>query len=187
MVHRRRSRRHDGGSDRRGPGTQRCPLYEKSDRLGGLLNDAGAGPFKEYMRLYLDWDIRHTMDCGAEIHLNTEATLELIGRENPDAVIVATGSSTSSPLPGMDKVLAVRDVDATRGDRQKVVVCGGGITMECALAPDHGGQDVTVIDIIPTEDFCANMPIFNKADLFDQLEKANAQLVGGQKIVPLHR
>ena len=42
-------------------------LYEKSDRLGGLLNDACLVPFKTLMREYLDWDIRETGKCGAEI------------------------------------------------------------------------------------------------------------------------
>ncbi len=160
-------------------------LYEKSDRLGGLLNDAVLVPFKEYMRLYLDWDIKHTMSCGADIHLNTEATMELIEQENPDAIIVATGSNyVVPPIPGMDKVLAVRDVDSHAVETGKhVVVCGGGITgMECALALTMEGKEVTVIDMVPAEDFCANMPIFNKADLFDQLERAGAKLVGGQKI-----
>ena len=36
--------------------------------------------------------------------------------------------------------------------------------------------------MIPAEDFCATMPIFNKADLFDQLEKGGVQLVGNVKI-----
>lgn len=61
---------------------------EKSDRLGGLLNDATVASFKEYMRLYLQWDIRQTMACGAEIHLNTAVTPELVEQVNPDAVIV---------------------------------------------------------------------------------------------------
>ncbi|MCI8539155.1 MAG: FAD-dependent oxidoreductase [Oscillospiraceae bacterium] len=164
----------------------RVSLYEKSGQLGGLLNDAVLVPFKEYMRLYLDWDIKHTMRCGADIHLNTEVTLDLVERENPDAIIVATGSHyVVPPIPGIDSALAVRDVDSHAVETgQKVVVCGGGITgMECALALTMEGKEVTVIDMVPVEGFCANMPIFNKADLFDQLEKAGAKLVGGQKIV----
>lgn len=39
-------------------------LYEKTDRLGGLLDDATIAPFKEYMRLYLDWHKKETIRCG---------------------------------------------------------------------------------------------------------------------------
>ena len=64
-----------------------------------------------------------------------------------------------------------------------VVVCGGGLSgCECALALAQSGKQVTVVDMIPAEAFCPNMPIFNHADLFDQLEKLGVELVGGQKI-----
>ena len=95
----------------------RVSLYEKSHQLGGLLNDATVASFKEYMRLYLQWDIRQTMQCGAEIHLDTEVTPELVEQVNPDAVIVASGSTYVHPnIPGidMDKVKTVSDVENHR-------------------------------------------------------------------------
>lgn len=160
-------------------------LYEKSGKLGGLLNDAVLVPFKNYMRRYLDWDIRTTMKCGAQVKLNTEVTLDLVEKEDPDAIIVATGSCyVVPPIPGIERTLAVRDVDAhTVETVGHVVVCGGGITgLECALALTMEGRQVTVIDMVPVDDFCRDMPIFNKADLFDQLERANVKLLGGLKI-----
>ena len=162
-------------------------LYEKQDKLGGLLNDATQLPFKEYMRNYLAWDIRTTMACGAKICLNTEVTMDLVEKENPDAIVVATGSNyLVPPIPGIDnpKVKAVRDVDGKQVDvGNTVVVCGAGLSgMECALALSQEGKQVTVVDMIPAEAFCATMPIFNKADLFDQLEKGGVKLVGGVKI-----
>ncbi len=160
-------------------------LYEKSDRLGGLLNDATAVPFKQLMREYLDWDIRTTLACGAKIHLNTEVTPQLVEEENPDAILVATGSTyLCPPIPGMEQTIPVREADnhtATVG--QTVVVCGGGITgLECALALAQEGKQVTVLDRLPLEHFVMEMPIFNKADLMAQLEELQVQLVGGQNI-----
>ena len=111
-------------------------LYEKSDRLGGLLNDACLVPFKTLMREYLDWDIRETGKCGADILLNTEVTEDFIEKENPDAIIVATGSVyVQPPIPGIENALSVRAVDAHEVETgENVVVCGGGITgLECAL------------------------------------------------------
>lgn len=160
-------------------------LYEKTDRLGGLLNDATLVPFKGYMRGYLDWDIKTTMACGAKIVFNTEVTAELVEQENPDGVIVATGSVyCNPPILGIERAVSVRDVDAnTVSVGDSVVVCGGGITgLECALALTMEGKKVTVVDMIPVESFCAEMPIFNKADLFDQLERGGVTLVGDQCI-----
>jgi pyruvate/2-oxoglutarate dehydrogenase complex dihydrolipoamide dehydrogenase (E3) component len=158
-------------------------LYEKTDRLGGLLKDATVAPFKKYMRLYLDWAVRTTMNCGAAIKFSTQVTMEVIDKEKPDAIIVATGSCYLHPgIPGIDheKVKKVMDVENHRvpvGER--VVVCGGGITgMECALALAIEGKKVTVIDLQPVDRFCYEMPLFNRMDLMDQLEKLSVRLEG---------
>lgn len=165
----------------------RVSLYEKSHRLGGLLNDATVASFKEYMRLYLQWDIRQTMQCGAEIHLDTEVTPELVEQVNPDAVIVASGSTYVYPnIPGIevDKVKTVSDVENHRVPvGENVVVCGGGIVgLECAVMLGMEGKKVTVIDQIPLEKFADGMPVFNHIELNYQLEKYGVTLVGGQKI-----
>ena len=165
----------------------RVSLYEKSHQLGGLLNDATVASFKEYMRLYLQWDIRQTMQCGAEIHLDTEVTPELVEQVNPDAVIVASGSTYVHPnIPGieMDKVKTVSDVENHRVPvGENVVVCGGGIVgLECAVMLGMEGKKVTVIDQIPLEKFADGMPVFNHIELNYQLEKYGVTLVGGQKI-----
>lgn len=162
-------------------------LYEKSDRLGGLLNDATVVSFKEYMRLYLQWDIAQTMQCGAELHFGVEVTAELVAEVNPDAVIVATGSSyVHPPIPGigMEKVKTVSDVENHRVPvGENVVVCGGGIVgLECAVMLGMEGKRVTVIDQIPLEKFANGMPVFNHIELNHQLEKYNVRLVGGQRI-----
>lgn len=165
----------------------RVSLYEKSHQLGGLLNDATVAPFKEYMRLYLQWDIRQTMKSGAEIHLDTEVTPELVEQVNPDAVIVASGSTYVHPnIPGIDleQVKTVSDVENHRVPvGAKVVVCGGGIVgLECAVMLGMEGKQVTVIDQIPVEKFADGMPVFNHIELNHQLEKYGVTLVGGQKI-----
>ena len=160
-------------------------LYEKADKLGGLLIDASMVPFKQLMREYLDWDIKETLNCGAKIVLNTAVTESLIEQEDPDAIIVATGSVyVNPPIPGMDSALAVRDVDSHAVEPGKnVVVCGGGITgLECALALAQEGKTVTVVDMLPRENFVMEMPIFNKVDLLAQLEEKGVQLIGSQKI-----
>ncbi|MGM9614694.1 MAG: FAD-dependent oxidoreductase [Oscillospiraceae bacterium] len=162
-------------------------LYEKSDKLGGLLNIATAADFKTYMRLYLQWTVRETERCGAKIVYNTEVTPELVDAENPDAVIVSTGSNFAHPpIPGIDgpKVVPVRDCELhTKPVGQKVVVCGGGVVgLEAAVMLGMEGRDVTVIDMIPLEKWAAEMPVFNHIELNYQLDKYGVKRFGSEAI-----
>ncbi len=162
-------------------------LYEKSDKLGGLLNDATVAPFKEYMRLYREWDIRQTEKCGAKILFNTAVTADMVEKENPDAVIVACGSKYIHPnIPGIDgeNVKTLSDVENHRVQvGEKAVVCGGGIAgLECAVMLGMEGKSVTVIDMLPLESWAAEMPVFNHIELNYQLDKYGVKRVGGERI-----
>ena len=44
----------------------------------------------------------------------------------------------------------------------------------CPLHWQKEGKSVTVVDQLKREDFIMEMPIFNKADLLDQLENLNS-------------
>ncbi len=163
-------------------------LYEKSDHLGGLMQDATVAPFKEYLRLYQEWDIRETMRCGAMLHLGTEVTADMVRALNPDAIIVATGSQYIVPrVPGVDgpNVKAVRDVEHhTVPVGQNVVICGGGVVgLECAIMLGMEGKNVTVVDMIPNEDFGKALAVFNHIEVMYQLEKYGVALWGDRKIV----
>ena len=163
-------------------------LYEKSGRLGGLLHDAGAVSFKNLLRDYLAYMIRATEKCGAKIVLNTEVTKELVEREKPDAVFVATGSTFLRPgINGIDgkNVHMLREVE--NGDvpvGKKLVICGGGLSgVESAVDFARRGHDVTVIDMIPTEKFCISLFDFAYEALFHEVEKSGVKLQGSSKIL----
>ncbi len=158
-------------------------LFEKSGRLGGLLNDIDKLPFKEDMHRHTEWIQKMTMECGADIRLNTEATPELVMAENPDAIIVAVGSSPVKPrIPGIDNdnVYSVLDVDSGRKKVSgKVVVCGGGISgCESALGLAMEGCDVTVLDMIPADGFAPGMAMITRNMLLMLLNEHNVKLVG---------
>ena len=162
-------------------------LYEKTGQLGGLMQDATIAPFKEYLRLYKEWDIRETERCGANIHLNTEVTAEMVLEKNPDAIIVATGSNYIIPrAPGVDgpNAKTVKDVEHhTVPVGENVVVCGGGIVgLECAIMLGMEGKSVTVIDMIPEEDFGKALAVFNHIEVMYQLEKYGVALQGDRRI-----
>lgn len=163
-------------------------LYEKKESLGGLLPDISALPFKGDMRRYLQWNIDQTLKCGARIVLGTEVTPELVEKEQPDALFLAVGGSPVIPeIPGIHgtNVRHVLDIDSRRSNAgTTAVVCGGGISgLECALGLAMEGRQVTVVDMMPVEEFGADMAPIAKMMLMDLLNQYHVRLVGGQKVL----
>lgn len=160
-------------------------IFDKADKLGGMLHDACALKFKTDLSAYKDWFIRHTEESNASIRLNTEVTLDLIKEEKPDAVIVATGARYAMPpIPGIEKALMARDVDhGTAKVGNKVIVCGGGLTgCETALQLAREGKEVTVVDMIPTSDFAIGQFYIIRSSLMSELKNTGVKFAGDLKI-----
>lgn len=160
-------------------------LYEKSDHLGGQLAEICNLPFKTDLREYKEWDIRTTMECGAKIVLNTAVTREMVEREEPDALFIAAGATPlTPPVPGIEFAKQVIEVDNDRvevGDT--VVVCGGGLSgLECALALAMKGKKVTVVDMIPVENFGSGQVRPSHVMLMKLLADHNVTLIGNSKV-----
>ena len=158
-------------------------LFEKQGIIGGLLNDINKLPFKKDLLRYTEWLTRMTMNCGADIRLNTEATPELVMAENPDAIVAACGAAPSPPpISGLDRrnVFNVLDVDSGRKKVSgRVVVCGGGTSgCESGLALAMAGCEVTIVDKIPVADFASGMSIITRKMLIALLSDNNVRLIG---------
>lgn len=162
-------------------------LLEKSNKLGGRLHEISRLSFKFDMRRHLEWLMRTTMECGAKILLNTDVSIETIKALNPDVVFVATGSDRLAlPIPGIDRpnVHHVLDVDTGResvGDT--VVVCGGGLSgTESALQLAIDGKKVTVVDMIPTEQFAKDHSPSPRGMLLQLLNQYGVTLIGNVRV-----
>lgn len=93
-----------------------------------------------------------TENAGVEIRVNTEVTPEYAEKENPDALIIAVGSSPLvPPIKGLDgeNVVLVNNYYLEKekvGD--KVVVFGGGLAgCECAIHLGMEGKEVHIIEM----------------------------------------
>jgi 2,4-dienoyl-CoA reductase-like NADH-dependent reductase (Old Yellow Enzyme family) len=67
-------------------------LLEKSDGLGGLVRLAERLPGRADIGRFLPWHRRQLEKLGVTVRLGTEATADLIEREAPEAVVLATGA-----------------------------------------------------------------------------------------------
>ncbi|WP_143106842.1 NAD(P)/FAD-dependent oxidoreductase, partial [Neomoorella thermoacetica] len=84
---------------------------------------------------------------------NQEVTPDFVQQQNPDAVIVATGSTPAIPdIAGINKDKVTTVSDLLLGKKQaggRVVIIGGGLAgCETALWLAQQGKDVTIIEIL---------------------------------------
>jgi len=107
-------------------------LFEKSNYLGGDLYLASRPPGREELERAVNYLINQMIKLEIDVRLNTEATAERILKENPDAVIIATGNvPIIPPIPGIDgkNVVMAKDVLLDRVDvGENIVIIGGGAT-----------------------------------------------------------
>lgn len=126
-------------------------LYEKTDRLGGHINEAGSHSFKKEIEQLNIWYIKELKELGVSVELNTEITAAEIKAAGADAVILATGSVTSMPpIPGIEK--AITALDAINNPSKlgnKIVIAGGGL-VGCEIGYDEvlKGKQVTVVELM---------------------------------------
>jgi 2-enoate reductase len=150
-------------------------IYEKSDKLGGHVTEAVVMPFKEGEQKLLDWFKTELGDLKVEIRLRTEVTPEIVHKNNPDAVIVATGSKyVRLNVPGADRPSVISACDFLSGKAQvgeRVVVIGGGqVGCEISLWLSQQGKKVTVVEKL--DDLLVGRPIpwMNRVMLLDLLK-----------------
>ncbi len=110
-------------------------LYEKSDRLGGQYLIGAIPPNKGEVDMFLAWQQNQLKKYNVNVHFNTELTVEIVEKEAPDAVIVATGGE---PLLGNVNV------------GHRVIVIGGGMVgSETADHLANHGKEVTIVEMLP--------------------------------------
>lgn len=127
-------------------------LCEKESEVGGILKSEQALPFKYEMYELSNTYKLMAEQAGAEIRLNTEVTREYVEKEQPDALILAVGSSPLvPPIPGLDSdhVVVVNNYYLEKekiGD--DVIVFGGGLAgCECAIHLGMEGKQVHLIEM----------------------------------------
>jgi len=163
-------------------------LYERQPELGGQLNLATIASYKKELISLIEYQKRQVEKFGVNIHLNTEVTGELVRREAPDAVILATGSvPITPPVPGIDKPIVVPLSDMLSGIRAvegKVIVVGGGATgCEVAHHLSENGCQVTIVEMLPR--LAEQLESITRKVLIGKLRENNARILTEHKVISI--
>lgn len=143
-------------------------VYDKTGNIGGQWYYASRNPWgegsdkywddQEFMR-WIDYAKAQCDKFGAKFVLNTPVTKELLEKENPDSLVIATGATPETPdIPGVDKphVVSMFDVFTGKVELGKNVVILGGSGAAISLSlfildkqEKNGVKDATLALIDP--------------------------------------
>jgi len=162
-------------------------LYEKNSQLGGHLIEASVPKFKEDIGNYKDWLVRQMDKVGVKVVLGVEITPAMLSEIKPDAVVMATGSTSFRPnIPGVDKPVVSPAIDILLGKaasgNHPIVAGGGAVGSELALYLAQQGKDVTLIEMLP-QIASDVVPIRNA--LIAQLADAKVKILTNTKIAAI--
>jgi NADPH-dependent 2,4-dienoyl-CoA reductase/sulfur reductase-like enzyme len=85
-------------------------VHEATDRPGGLTQVARRAPYRDEIGAYCDWQAAELERLEVEIRYGSQVDSELVRREAPHTVIVATGS-----LPRRDGIQRLRPLTRVTG------------------------------------------------------------------------
>ena len=128
-------------------------LYEKNDRLGGHVISASIPSFKKDEARLLDWYQTELNRLKVKVNLGIKVSAEILGKEKPETIIIATGSKPVIPdVSGISKESVVTAIDLLLGKKKAgkfaVIVGGGLIGCETALWLAQQGVRVTIVEAL---------------------------------------
>jgi 2,4-dienoyl-CoA reductase-like NADH-dependent reductase (Old Yellow Enzyme family)/thioredoxin reductase len=170
-------------------------LYEKSSSLGGQLKHTNGVSFKWPLRDFKNYLIRQIKQSPIKVVINTEATVELLNKEQYDVVLAALGAEPIvPPIPGIENknVMYAADVygkeDALNND---VVIIGGGeLGVETGIHLAEKGHRVTLLEMqarlapeaTPVHYYSMFMEAANKQKNFEYILNATCTGIGNETV-----
>lgn len=155
-------------------------LYDKNDMPGGQLRIAAVPPHKQPLARAVCYYRRMCEKYGVEICYNTAVDKELILRQKPDVVVLATGGVPIRPgIPGINDPGILDNSEVLLGaplKGKKVLILGGGLHgAETADYLAQFGYDITVVEM--REGIAMTDPEATRNMLLERLEKGNVKLL----------
>jgi len=133
-------------------------LYDRGSELGGQTLIAAKAPGRDG---FLDLGRCFTYQMkllNVDVHLNTEVTAEMIEKQAPDAVVVATGSVPLIPdIPGVDGHNVVEVQQVLKGEvdvGNNVVIIGGDGDIQSLSTADFLAERGKKVEVLCPDDNC---------------------------------
>jgi len=163
-------------------------VYEKRSELGGQLIPGSTPGHKAELRSLIRFQKKQAELFGVQCHLNHEVSVEDIQANQPDVVVLATGSLPLLPsIEGIDNEIVLTYEDVLNGDSpsyKNVVVIGGGPTgLELALHLAEYGCAVTVVEMLPK--IGSGLEAMTKKIILSHLKKHRVTILTDTRLVKI--
>lgn len=162
-------------------------VYDRADRIGGVLLPAATPEFKREMFRMIEWWERQLATIeNVTINLNHEVQPggdELVGA---DVIVVASGSHPFVPstIEGAENAVDVLAFHEGAEIGKRVIVCGGGLSgADAALELAIDGHEVIVVE--REEEIARDMLMLNRTSLLRELDKHNVQILTGTTVTSI--
>jgi NADPH-dependent 2,4-dienoyl-CoA reductase/sulfur reductase-like enzyme len=165
-------------------------IWERDEVLGGKLDVASRAPSKAEVLRFREYQVRALERLGVEIHAGIEVTPELVEREHPDVVVVATGADPLfPPIAGIDgpgvvdaQELLYRRIEIAPSAR--VVIVGGSATgCETAELLAEEGFAVAIVEMLPSVG--KGIEAITRRHLVRKLKKEGVEILTGRKVTTI--
>ena len=129
-------------------------LFEKNKKIGGMLIPSTVPDFKYEFDTLIDFYEKELKDSKVELITGTEVTPDMVKKENPDVLIIATGGKPCVPdIKGLSESNSCSAVDLlmgiTEAKGENILVIGGGeVGCETALWLRRKGKNVLIVEVL---------------------------------------
>jgi len=165
-------------------------LYEKlpANRAGGQYLLAAYTPYKQDITKAIRYFLHMCKKNDVDMHFGVEVTEDLIKKESPDVLIIATGATPIMPdFKGADKVRVVQANDVLTGDAvpgaSALVIGGGLVGVEVAeYCVDYCGR-VAVVEMMDA--VAPDMYMTVRDKMLKRFRAHRVELYEGTKVIEL--
>ncbi|WAM36034.1 FAD-dependent oxidoreductase [Caldicellulosiruptor acetigenus] len=165
-------------------------VFEKSDKIGGMLQLGCKPPKKEKIKWLIDYLKSQVERLGIEIRYNCAPTIETLKSLNPYAIFIAHGSKPLIPqtIAGIESknVLTIEDILSGKMilKNKKVAVVGSGLTgLETAHYLAENNNDVSIFEM--ADEIGPGAYFQNLIDVLNHLKAFNVKLYPKRKLVKI--
>jgi len=145
-------------------------LLERADHLGGSLVAASA--VHPENRSYLAWLVAEVERSGVVVHLEAEASVDMVAAARPTVVVVASGGALAVPsVVGDDLPHVSRELDPERlPEGRRVAVVGGRLAaVEYAEVLATQGRLVALLEAGP--ELAPEFGLKRRTEHFDRIDR----------------